>query len=169
MIHQSLVMKEDIAICRCVLRPVHCSVMVATYTLNSIFFTNLSGSRASLFCWRNTYMPLFNMKPANPDTVNTAFVKGLRVIGRANQYYLVMTAGMQIYKITVNIILQLLIWELKSYLFSAACNSSWILYPVFAHSCLVVVRRVYYVKCWGRWISCWRERSTPRIYVHSAS
>ena len=115
------------------------------------------------------YMPLFNMKPANPNTVNTAIVKGLRLIGRVNQYYLVMTAGMQIYKITVNIILQLLIWELKSYLFSAACISSWILYPVFAHSCLVVVRRVYFVKSWGRWISCWRERRNPRIYVHSAS
>ena len=47
-------------------------------------------------------MPLLNMKPADPDTVNTAIVKGLSIIEGANQYYLVMTADMQIYKIIVN-------------------------------------------------------------------
>ena len=54
-------------------------------------------------------MPLLNMKPADPDTVNTAFVKGLSLIEEVNQDYLAMTADMEIYKIIVNIILQLLI------------------------------------------------------------
>ena len=50
------------------------------------------------------YMPLLNMKPADPDTVNTAIVKGLSIIEGANQDYFVMTADMQIYKIIVSII-----------------------------------------------------------------
>ena len=48
-------------------------------------------------------MPLLNIKPADPDTVNTAFVKGLSLIEGVNQDCLVMTADMQIYKIIVNI------------------------------------------------------------------
>ena len=50
------------------------------------------------------YMPLLNMKPADPDTVNTVIVKGLSIIEGANQDYFVMTADMQIYKIIVSII-----------------------------------------------------------------
>ena len=49
------------------------------------------------------YMPLLNMKPADPDSVNTAFVKRLSLIEGGNQDCLVMTADMQIYKIIVNI------------------------------------------------------------------
>ena len=44
------------------------------------------------------------MKPTDPDTVNTAFVKGLSFVERTNQDYIVMTADMQIDKIFVNII-----------------------------------------------------------------
>ena len=49
------------------------------------------------------YMPLLYMKPADPDTVNTAIVNGLRIVQEANQEYLVMTADQQIYKVIVDI------------------------------------------------------------------
>ena len=48
-------------------------------------------------------MPLLYMKPADPDTVNTAIVNGLRIVQEANQEYLVMTADQQIYKFIVDI------------------------------------------------------------------
>ncbi|MEG7522541.1 MAG: hypothetical protein M3H12_05505, partial [Chromatiales bacterium] len=38
------------------------------------------------------YMPLLYMKPADPDTVNTAIVNGLRIVQELNQEYLVITA-----------------------------------------------------------------------------
>ena len=49
-------------------------------------------------------MPLMNMKPADPDTVNTAIVNGLHIVQEANQEYLVMTADQQIYKVIVEIL-----------------------------------------------------------------
>ena len=50
------------------------------------------------------YMPLLNMKVADPDTMNTVIVKGLSIIEGVNGDCLVMTTDMQIYKIIVNII-----------------------------------------------------------------
>ena len=50
------------------------------------------------------YMPLLYMKPADPDTVNTAIVNGLRIVQEANQEYLVITADQQIYKVIVDIL-----------------------------------------------------------------
>lgn len=50
------------------------------------------------------YMPLLYMKPADPDTVNTAIVNGLRIVQELNQEYLVITADQQIYKVIVDIL-----------------------------------------------------------------
>ena len=57
---------------------------------------------ASKFAVR--YMPLLYMKPADPDTVNTAIVNGLRIVQELNQEYLVITADQQIYKVIVDIL-----------------------------------------------------------------
>ena len=44
------------------------------------------------------------MKPADPDTVNTAIVNRLRIVQELNQEYLVITADQQIYKVIVDIL-----------------------------------------------------------------
>ena len=50
------------------------------------------------------YMPLINMKPADPDTVNTAIHNAMHMVRETNQEYLVITADQQIYKVIVDIL-----------------------------------------------------------------
>ena len=48
------------------------------------------------------YLPLINMRPADPRAVSTALAQGIKILKDANQDYLVITADQLVFKVIVD-------------------------------------------------------------------